>query len=79
LRKAYLRLSPVIGSNGGASFSAVTNDQGTFAIENIAPGEYRLDAECVGFLDTQYGGGSPSAAFRFDYPAATSSLELKST
>jgi hypothetical protein len=59
LRKAYLRLSPPIGSKGGASLTAVTNDQGAFAIENIAPGEYRLDVECTGFLDTQYGGGSP--------------------
>jgi hypothetical protein len=58
LRKAYLRLSPAIGSNGGESFTAVTNDQGAFAIENIAPGEYRLDVECAGFLDAQYGGGS---------------------
>jgi Carboxypeptidase regulatory-like domain len=58
LRKAYLRLSPPIGSKGGVSLTAVTNDQGAFAIENIAPGEYRLDVECTGFLDTQYGGGS---------------------
>jgi Carboxypeptidase regulatory-like domain len=58
LRKAYLLLSPTIGSKGGVSFTAVTNDQGAFAIENIAPGEYRLDVECTGFLETQYGGGS---------------------
>jgi hypothetical protein len=59
LRKVYLRLSPAIGAKGGASLTAVTNDQGAFAIENIAAGEYRLGAECTGFLDTQYGGGTP--------------------
>ncbi len=50
LRKAYLRLIPAAG--GG--YVVVTSDQGTFAIDNIAPGNYRLDAECTGFLDARY-------------------------
>ncbi len=56
LRKAYMLLSRVGGS--GSAYSAVTTDQGTFTIENVAPGNYRLSSECAGFLWTQYGGGS---------------------
>jgi hypothetical protein len=52
LRKAYLRLAPVAGK--GAGYAAVTNDQGSFEIEKIEPGSYRLSAECVGFLYAQY-------------------------
>lgn len=55
LRKAYMLLSRVGGS--GPAYSAVTSDQGTFTIENVAPGNYRLNAECAGFLPVQYGGG----------------------
>ena len=51
LRKAYLRLIPA----GSGGYAVVTNDQGTFAIENIAPGNYQLSAECTGFLDAHYG------------------------
>ncbi|HEY1755676.1 MAG TPA: carboxypeptidase-like regulatory domain-containing protein [Bryobacteraceae bacterium] len=55
LRKAYLRLASI---GKGSQYPVVTNDQGVFAIANIAPGDYRLDAECTGFLDTWYGGGA---------------------
>jgi hypothetical protein len=81
LRKAYLRLSPVIGSNGGASFTAVAHDQGAFAIENIAPGDYRLDAECTGFLDTQYGGGSTirGVSIRLSGGDKLTGIEIKMT
>jgi hypothetical protein len=51
LRKAYLRLARF---GGGSAHPVVTNDQGAFVIENIAPGNYRLDAECTGFLNTRY-------------------------
>jgi hypothetical protein len=59
LRKAYLRLVSSTGSAYSAVTSAVTpavtNDQGAFAIENIAPGSYRLEAERAGFLTADYG------------------------
>ncbi len=51
LRKAYLTLTQV---GGGPSYHAVTTDQGTFAIDSIAPGNYHLDAECSGFLDARH-------------------------
>jgi hypothetical protein len=54
LRKAYVRLAPVAGK--GAGYAAVTNDQGSFEIEKIAPGSYRLSAECIGFLDAENAG-----------------------
>jgi protocatechuate 3,4-dioxygenase beta subunit len=54
LRKAYLRLAPVAGKGDG--YAAVTNDQGTFEMEKIEPGSYRLSAECVGFLDAENAG-----------------------
>jgi hypothetical protein len=57
LRKAYLHLVPA-GDRDKAAYAVVTNDQGAFTIENIAPGNYRLSAECTGFLDFQYGGGA---------------------
>jgi hypothetical protein len=53
LRKAYLRLAPVAGKAAG--YGAVTNDQGSFEMEKIEPGSYHLFADCVGFLDAQYG------------------------
>ena len=53
LRKSYLLLAPAGGS--GQEYSAVTTEQGTFTIENIAPGNYRLNAECTGFLSTDVG------------------------
>ncbi len=53
LRKAYILLSPVSGR--GSAYSAVTSDQGTFTIENVAPGNYRLNAECTGFLNADAG------------------------
>jgi len=55
LRKAHLRLASI---GRGSAYPVVSNDQGTFGIENIAPGNYRLDVECTGFLDTWYGGGT---------------------
>ena len=55
LRKAYLRLMPTSGNRSTAA-AAVTNDQGTFTIENLAAGNYRLFAECTGFLDSEYDG-----------------------
>jgi hypothetical protein len=53
LRKSYASLTPVIGSTG-SSYNAVTNDHGTFALEDVAPGNYNLQAECTGFLDGRY-------------------------
>lgn len=51
LRKAYITLTQV---GGGSFYHAVTTDQGTFEIENLAPGNYKLDAECTGFLNAHY-------------------------
>src|SRR5579871_4481449 len=48
LRKAYITLHQVAG---GVSYHAVTTDQGTFAIDGVAPGNYNLEAECSGFLN----------------------------
>jgi hypothetical protein len=58
LRKAYVRLAPGVGTAVGTTYSVATSDKGTFTIENVAPGNYRLEAECAGFLNAQYGGGS---------------------
>jgi hypothetical protein len=52
LRKAYLRLASI---DRGSAYPVTTNDQGAFAIGNVAPGNYRLNVECTGFLDAQYG------------------------
>ncbi|MBV8846039.1 MAG: carboxypeptidase regulatory-like domain-containing protein, partial [Bryobacterales bacterium] len=57
LRKAYLRLAPERPKPGSA-YAAVTDGHGAFTIDNIAPGNYQLSAEHIGFLDAQYGGAS---------------------
>jgi hypothetical protein len=49
LRKAYLRLASI---GKGSQYPVVTHDQGAFVIENVAPGNYRLDVERTGFLKT---------------------------
>jgi hypothetical protein len=49
LRKAYVRLHPATGS----ARPATTDEQGQFLFENLKPGIYKLDAEHVGFLDSQ--------------------------
>src|ERR1700683_1424957 len=75
LRKAYLRLASI---GRGPQYPVVTNDQGAFAIENITPGNYRLDVECTGFLDTWYGGGTePDDAVELRLSAGQSLTELE--
>ena len=79
LRKAYLRLSSI---GRGSVHPVVTSDQGTFAIENIAPGNYRLDVECTGFLNTWYDGGTePDEAVELHLSAGQSltGIEIKMT
>ena len=71
LRKAYLRLASI---GRGSAYPVVTSDQGTFAIENIAPGNYRLSAECTGFLDGQY-----DAELRLSAGDKVSGIEIKMT
>jgi hypothetical protein len=79
LRKAYLRLASI---GRGAAYPVTTNDQGAFAIENIAPGNYRLDAECTGFLDTWYGGGTErdeAVELRLSAGRSLTGIEIKMT
>jgi hypothetical protein len=79
LRKAYLRLASI---GRGSAHALVTSDQGAFVIENIAPGNYRLDVECTGFLDTWYGGGTePAEAVELHLSAGQSliGIEIKMT
>jgi hypothetical protein len=79
LRKAYLRLASI---GKGSAYPVTTNDQGAFFIENVAPGNYRLDVECTGFLDTWYGGGAgPDDAVELHLSAGQglSGIEIKMT
>jgi hypothetical protein len=71
LRKAYLRLIPA----GGGGYAVVTSDQGAFVIENIAPGNYRLSAECTGFLDAT--GGEAGVEFRLSAGDKLTGIEIK--
>ena len=73
LRKAYISLTTAIGSTG-SSYHAVTNDQGTFAIENVEPGTYNLEAECSGFLDGRY-----AAQLRVSANENLTGIEIKIT
>jgi hypothetical protein len=57
LRKAYLRLEQQ-GAKPRHGYAAVTDDHGGFTIYNVAPGNYYLSAEHIGFLDAQYPGGA---------------------
>ena len=52
LRKAYLLLLPSGRRDG---YPVATNDQGVFAIENVAPGNYRLSAESRGIPGCECG------------------------
>lgn len=82
LRKAYLRLAPVSGGRDKVAYAVVTNDQGAFAIENVAPGNYRLDAECAGFLDAHYGGAQSdetSVELRLSAGDKLTGIEIKMT
>src|SRR5207248_7123505 len=53
LRKAYVRLTPT--SDAANVRPAVTDDGGMFVFENIVPGNYSLEAEHQGLLETRYG------------------------
>jgi hypothetical protein len=53
LRKAYVRLAPV--SDAASIRPAVTDEQGRFVFENIQPGNYSLEAEHQGFIESKYG------------------------
>jgi hypothetical protein len=79
LHKAYLRLASI---GKGSAYPVVTSDQGTFTIENVAPGNYRLDAECTGFLDAWYGGGAEpddAVALRLSAGDSLAGIEIKMT
>jgi hypothetical protein len=59
LRKAYVRLQPV--SDAAKVRPAVTDEQGRFVFETIQPGDYSLEAEHQGLMESKYGedAGSP--------------------
>jgi hypothetical protein len=81
-RKAYVRLAPAVGTAVGTTYSVMTSDKGTFTIENVAPGSYRLEAECAGFLNAQYGGGSlgnAGVSFRLSAGDNLTGVEIKMT
>jgi len=50
LQKAYLRLE-----GKGGSYPTVTDSGGRFAVENIQPGSYSLNAEHQGFIESRFG------------------------
>ena len=50
LQKAYVRLE---GKSG--SYPTVTDSGGRFAVENIQPGTYSLNAERQGFIESRFG------------------------
>ena len=82
LLKAYLSLMPVAGGRDKATYAVVTDDQGAFAIENVAPGNYHLDAECAGFLDANYGGAQSdetSVELRLSAGDKLTGIDLKMT
>jgi protocatechuate 3,4-dioxygenase beta subunit len=86
LRRAlvYLRrieLSPAV-TNLQASYSATTDAAGQFAIEGIAPGQYRLAAERTGFIATQYGSrgpGQPGTLLTLEPGPKSSGLDIRLT
>jgi hypothetical protein len=53
LRKAYVRLAPV--SDPANVRPAVTDDEGRFVFESIPPGNYSLEAEHAGLMESKYG------------------------
>lgn len=52
LRKAYVRLAPV--SSAAIVRPAVTDEEGRFVFENILPGNYSLEAEHQGLMESKY-------------------------
>jgi hypothetical protein len=60
LKKARVTLQ----SNGKPDFSvlSVTDEQGQFIFENIAPGAYELEVSRDGYIDTEYGQKRPGTA-----------------
>ena len=59
LRKAYVRLAPV--SDAAKTRPVVTDEDGRFVFENVQPGNYFLEAEHQGLIESNYGeeGGTP--------------------
>jgi hypothetical protein len=53
LRKAYVRLAPV--SDAANVRPAVTDEEGRFVFENVRPGNYSLEAEHQGLMESKYG------------------------
>ena len=45
---------------GGQGYSTTTDNEGSFRIEGVNPGEYRLMANRSGFLATSYGAKGPN-------------------
>ena len=53
LRKAYVRLAPA--SDAANVRPTVTDEEGRFVFENIQPGNYSLEAEHQGLIESRYG------------------------
>jgi hypothetical protein len=54
------RASVTLRSPDGEWQRALTDAQGNFTIDQVRPGEYRLDAERAGYLRQEYGAGGPA-------------------
>jgi len=60
LRNANITLAPLIqGVTGARSFTTTTSDDGSFTIQLIPPGTYRLTAARGGFVNAEYGSRGP--------------------
>ncbi len=73
LKKATVRLEVIESTGQASSYSETTDETGKFAIDDVAPGSYRLSAKKTGFVDGQYGARAPSA------PGATLTLKAGAT
>jgi hypothetical protein len=77
LKRAYVRLEPILGT--GATYPAVTDDEGKFTIQDVTPASYRLVAEKQGFLDGRYGGLTADVELRLSGGENVAGLNISLT
>jgi uncharacterized surface anchored protein len=75
LRKAYVRLHPASGS----ARPATTDEQGQFLFENLKPGTYKLNAEHVGFLESQLADAAGTAVELHLAASETANVDVELT